>query len=142
MRTKAASRIDVTNDPYLDLILNVHPLRPIRTPAEHQRAKQALRSLAGDRREIAAEFKRVLISIIEAYEREARLQLDASKVSASEIVRHLLAERQMSVNAFAKACRISQSALSEMLSGKRDWSKSAIVAVADFFGLNRGLFLR
>ncbi len=61
------------NDPYLKLILNVHPLRPIRSAGEHQQAKKALRSLAGD---------------------------------------------------------------------KRDWSKSTIVAVADFFGLNRGIFLQ
>jgi plasmid maintenance system antidote protein VapI len=54
----------------------------------------------------------------------------------------LLAERGMSVNAFAQKVGIAQSALSDMLNGKRDWSKSAIVAVADHFGLNRGLFLQ
>ena len=105
--SKAGNQIAVAHDPYLDLILKVHPLRPIRTPAEHQRAKAALRSLAGRwAAEVAAEFKSVLISIIEAYEREARLQLDTSGVSAAKIVRHLLAERQMSVNAFAKTCRL------------------------------------
>jgi antitoxin component HigA of HigAB toxin-antitoxin module len=129
-------------DPYLDLILNVYPLRPIRSAEEHQKAKTALRSMAGDKREVAAEFKKVLISIIETYERDAGLQIDTSGVSAAEIVRHLLAERQMSVNAFARAQGISQSALSDMLNGKRDWSKSVIVKVADFFSLNRGLFLR
>lgn len=46
----------------------------------------------------------------------------------------------MSVNAFAKDRGNSQSALSDMLNGKRDWSKSAILIVADFFGLNRGSF--
>ena len=63
-------------------------------------------------------------------------------LTAAEIVRHLLAERKMSVNRLAKELEISQSALSEMLSGKRDWSKSAIVRVADYFGLERGVFLR
>ncbi len=83
-----------------------------------------------------------LISIIETYERGARLQLDTSGLSAADIVRHLLAERQTSINASAKSRGISQSALSDMLNGKREWNKSVIVNVADYFGLNRGLFLR
>jgi len=140
VKTKATTKH--SHDPYLYLVLNVHPLCPIRSAAEHERAKKALRGLAGDKRQVVAEFKKVLISIIEAYEREAGLQLDTSGVSASRIVRHLLAERRMSVNAFAKSRVISQSAMSDMLNGKRDWSKSAIVSVADFFGRDPGLFLR
>ena len=138
-KTKAPTRVA---DPYLDLVLNVYPLRPIRTPEEHQRAKRALRSLAGDRRKVAADFKQVLVSIIEAYEREATLPVDTASVSAAAVVRHLLAERDLSVNAFAKARGISQGTLSDMLNGKRAWSRSVIVNVADHFGLNRGLFLR
>jgi len=129
-------------DPYFDLILNVHPLRPIRSDEEHQRAKRALLSLAGDKRAVVAEFEKVLISIIETYEREKGMRLDTSGVSAADIVRHLLAERRMSVNAFAKARRISQSALSDMLNGKREWSKSVIINIAEYFCLNPGLFLR
>src|SRR5580704_15151779 len=127
-----------TGDPYLDLFINLYPLRPISTSKEHQRAKEALRGLAGDKREVAIEFKKVLVSIIETYERERGMQMDTSGVSAADIVRHLLAERKLSVNAFAKNRGISQSALSDMLNGKRDWSKSVIVKVADYFGLNRG----
>jgi antitoxin component HigA of HigAB toxin-antitoxin module len=95
-----------------------------------------------DRRSVATEFKKVLISIIEGYEREAGLQLDTSHVTAAALVRHLLAERQMSVNALAKARGISQSALSDMLNGKHDWSTSVIVSLAEYFGLNAGIFLR
>jgi hypothetical protein len=86
-----------TKDPYLDLIINVHPLRPIRSAQQHQQEKEAMRSLGSDKRAVATEFKKVLVSIIETYEREAALQLDTSGVSAAELVRHLLAERQMSV---------------------------------------------
>jgi antitoxin component HigA of HigAB toxin-antitoxin module len=131
-----------SNDPYLDLIMNVYPLRPIHTDEEHKQAKKALRSLASDKREVATEFKKVLAGIIEKYEGEKGLQLGTSKVSASDVVRHLLAEHEISVNAFAKQRGISQSALSDMLNGKREWSKSVIVIVADYFGLNRGLFLQ
>jgi antitoxin component HigA of HigAB toxin-antitoxin module len=137
--TKASLR---SPDAYLDLFLHVYPLRPIRSDAEHQQAKRALRGLAGDKRKVAAEFKKVLVGIIEAYEREAGMQLDVSDVSAADIVRHLLDERDMSANALAKSAGVSQSALSDMLNGKRQWSKSAIIRLADFFGLNRGVFLR
>ncbi len=140
--TTAAKTSGRSRDPYLDLILHVHPLRPIRSNAEHQQAKKALRGLAGDKRKVAAEFRKVLVAIIETYEREAGMQLDVSGVSAADIIRHLLDERHMSANALAKSRGISQSALSEMLSGKRQWSRSAIVSLADFFGINRGLFLR
>jgi antitoxin component HigA of HigAB toxin-antitoxin module len=136
------SKPSCKRDPYLELIMNVYPLRPIKSAAEHQRAMKALRSLAGDKRAVATEFKKVLASIIETYERESGLQLNTTHVSAADVVRHLLAERDLSVNAFAKDRGISQSALSDMLNGKRDWSKSVIVIVADYFGLNRGLFLR
>jgi HTH-type transcriptional regulator / antitoxin HigA len=128
-------------DPYLDLILNVHPLRPIRTDSEHQEAKKALRSLATDKRKVAAEFSSVLASIIATYERK-RGWVDTSHVTAADVVRHLLDERDMSVNAFAKTLGISQSALSDMLNGKRQWSRSVILAVSKFFRLNPGLFLR
>jgi plasmid maintenance system antidote protein VapI len=60
----------------------------------------------------------------------------------SEIVRHLLGKHGVSVNAFAKQQGIAQSALSDMLRGKRDWSKSVIIRVADYFKLDRGMFLR
>jgi antitoxin component HigA of HigAB toxin-antitoxin module len=129
-------------DPYLDLILNVHPLRPIRTDQEHREAKKALRSLASDKRKVAAEFTSVLACIIETYERQKGMRLDTSNVFAADVVHHLLAERRLSVNAFAKARGISQSALSDMLNGKRQWSRSAIINIADYFGLNPAIFLK
>ena len=54
----------------------------------------------------------------------------------------LLEDREMSVNALAKTLEISQSSLSEMLNGRREWSKQAIIRISDYFGLQPGLFLR
>jgi plasmid maintenance system antidote protein VapI len=84
----------------------------------------------------------VLASLIAEYERSANLRLDTSKVTAAEIVTHLLDEHAMSVNALAKVLHIPQSSLSEMLSGRRDWSKQAIIRLSAHFGLQPGLFLR
>jgi HTH-type transcriptional regulator / antitoxin HigA len=129
------------SDVYMGLVRRF-PLRPIRSRGAHQEAKQVLRGLGSERDSAARDYKAVLATLIADYERDAGQRLDTSKMTAADIVRHLLAEREMSVNALAKELEISQSALSEMLNGKREWSKSVIVRVADYFGLQRGLFLR
>src|SRR4051812_357020 len=110
------------DDRYLRLV-RTFPLRPIRSARMHQRAKAILRSLGGERGAAAADYKAVLVSLIQDYERNAGHRLDTSKVTAAQVVKHLLAENRLSVNAFANRIDVSQSALSDMLNGKRDWSK-------------------
>jgi len=129
------------NDPYLDLVLSF-PLRPIRSAAMHRQALIFLRGLAGKRGPDIRDYKTVLISLIADFEQRANLKLDTSKITAAQIVMHLLEERRMSVNALAKKIAISQSSLSDMLNGRRDWSKMAIVRLSSHFGLQPGLFLR
>jgi hypothetical protein len=136
----ALSKI-VVSDPSLELVQSF-PLRPIRSRAAHEEAKLVLRNLIGKRGPSVRDYKAVLASLITEYERNANLRLDTSKVTASQVVRHLLAEREMSVNTLAKQLDISQSSLSEMLNAKRDWSKQAIIRISDFFGLQPILFLR
>jgi HTH-type transcriptional regulator/antitoxin HigA len=128
-------------DPYLQLVRSF-PLRPIRTRTAHQQAKAVLRSLVGARGAAARDYKVVLASLISDYERSANLRMDTSKVTAADVVQHLLGEQGMSVNALAKKVAIPQSSLSEMLSGRREWSKLAIVRVAGYFKLRTDLFLK
>lgn len=128
-------------DQYMELVA-AFPLRPLRTGAVHQQAKQVLRTLSEEHGSAAADYKAVLVKLIADYEQNAGHRIDTTGVSAADIVRHLLAERNLSVNAFARLAGISQSALSEMLRGKRQWSKSAILRVCDYFRLDPGLFLR
>lgn len=141
MKTRTR-KSDRSADLYFNLIVNLYPLRPIHNAEQHQQAKKALRSLAGDSRKDVLDYKKVLLGVIETYEREKHLQLDASGISASQVVRQLLDAHHMSVNAFAKQRGMSQSALSDMLNGKREWSKSAIANVAGCFGLNHRLFFQ
>src|SRR4051812_2468182 len=129
------------DDRYLKLV-RAFPLRPIRSVKVHQRAKATLRGLAGERGAAVSDYRQVLISLIEEYEQNAGHRIDTSNVTAAQIVKHLLAENGLSVNAFAERIDVSQSALSDMLNGKRDWSKSAIIRIADYFRLQPGLFLR
>jgi antitoxin component HigA of HigAB toxin-antitoxin module len=131
----------ISADTYLELV-QAFPLRPIRSQNAHQHAKQMLRSLAGKRTSAIRDYKVVLVSLVAEYERSANLTLDTSDVTAADIVLHLLEDRGMSVNALAKAVAVSQSSLSDMLNGRRDWSKSAIVRISNYFGLQPGLFLK
>jgi antitoxin component HigA of HigAB toxin-antitoxin module len=142
MATSIARAPRRPGDPYLDLIRTVHPLRPIRTLQEHERAKTALRRLAGDRRPEAIDFRKVLASIMATYEREAGHAIDTSHVSAASVVRHLLAERGQSLSGFAREIGLSQGTLSDMLNGKRQWSRSTVVKLCEHFGLSPALFLK
>jgi HTH-type transcriptional regulator/antitoxin HigA len=128
-------------DDYMKLVKQF-PLRPIRSGSAHSRAKAMLRSLSGIRGSAVADYRMVLMSLIESYERDAGLRVDTSRLSAADVVRHLLKENGLSVNAFASRIGVAQSALSEMLNGKRDWSKSVIVRIADYFRIEPSIFLR
>lgn len=137
----AKARVARDEDRYMQLI-RAFPLRPIRSRQTHQEAKRLLRALAGEKGAAATDYRKVLVSLIAAYERDAGFRMNDKQMSAADVVRHLLDDREMSVNAFAKELGVAQSALSDMLNGKRDWSKSAIVAISSFFGLHPGIFLR
>lgn len=47
----------------------------------------------------------------------------------------------MSVSALARQISVSQSNLSDMLAGKRDWSKAAIRGLSKFFNIRAERFL-
>jgi predicted XRE-type DNA-binding protein len=101
-----------------------------------------LRGLAGKRGPAVRDYKAVLVSLIAEYERRANMQLDTSKVTAAEVVTHLLDERGMSIDRLAKSLGIPQNSLNDMLHDRMEWSKSAIMAISSHFGLQPMLFLR
>lgn len=135
--TAVASRIKL--DPYLRLVCEF-PLRPFRNDNAYERGLRRLRSLQSRTDRATVDYKKILVALLAEYEKEAGWHIDTSHVTAADIVRHLLDDREMSVNTLGKTVGISQSSLSEMLSGRRDWSKSAIAKLSDYFGLNPGVF--
>lgn len=129
-------------DRYLQLVTEF-PLRRIRNEREHQQAKRMFRRLSAGKADSAThDFLEILVDLIVAYEDRVGLRPDRSHISAADIVRHLLAERGLSVNACAKTIGAQQSDLSNMLNGRRDWSKAMMLKLADFLGLEPGLFLK
>lgn len=121
-----ATKSSTVADSYMELI-NEFPLRRIRTAAEHTKATNLFLRLSNrDADRGVTDYLDVLVDLIADYEKRLRHVVDTSKVTAAELVRHRIEERGMSVSALAKSIGVPQSNLSEMLNGKRGWSKKTI----------------
>lgn len=139
LKTSTKLRID---DAYFDLVKQL-PLRRLRTQRDHQQAMQMFVKLASRQKDPGTlAYADALATLIGEYERNSKIDFDTSKVTASELVSHCLAERGLSVNAFSKRVGVAQSALSQMLNGKRSWSKLAISRISAFLKIDPSLFLR
>ena len=137
MRTRA----NTAADSYMQLIA-AFPLRRIRTAGEHARARKLVLSLStrtADRG--TAEYLDVLIDLVADYEKRMALMVDTSKVSAAEIVRHRADEKGLSISSLARSIGVPQSNLTDMLNGKRDWSKTAIRELSVRFSIRADRFL-
>ena len=127
-------------DTYMDLVREF-PLRRINSAAAHARAKQLVLRLSTMNDSGTADYLDVLADLIADYERRSGKILDTREISAADLVRHRMEERGISISALARSVGLAQSNLSEMLSGKRDWSKTAIsrlsaelnIAISRFF---------
>jgi antitoxin component HigA of HigAB toxin-antitoxin module len=129
------------SDTYMELI-NEFPLRRIRTAAEHAKAKRIVLRLSG--RKLArgeADYLDVLIDLIADYEKQTGQLFDAGDLTTAELVLHRLEQRGMSVNALAREIGMPQSNLSEMISGRRDWSKAAIRELSKRLNIRAERFL-
>jgi antitoxin component HigA of HigAB toxin-antitoxin module len=123
-------------------LIREFPLRRIKSGAEHARAaRMVLRLSTGKRDRGAAEYLDVLVDLIADYEHRSGQTLEHHPISAADLVRHRMEERGVSMSAVAKQIGIAQSNLSEMLSGKRDWSKSAIRGLSKLFNIRAERFL-
>jgi HTH-type transcriptional regulator / antitoxin HigA len=135
-----------TSETYLQLVREF-PLRRLKTVVDHRQALSVYRKLAlrPARRKPdvgSAEYLDVLVDLIVDYERRSGRTIDTRHLTPAQIVRHFLAERGMSVTALAKAIGVGQSNLSEMLSGRRSWSKTAIAGLVEIFNIDPRRFLR
>ena len=129
-------------DSYFDLVKEF-PLRKIRDAGEHRQALAVVARFAGRDKvdQGVADYLGVLTDLIAEYEKRAGHAIDTSKVTAAELVRHLMAENGLTTSALAREIGVGQSNLSEMLSGKREWSKTAIRGLSERFSLDPMLFL-
>jgi antitoxin component HigA of HigAB toxin-antitoxin module len=129
-------------DSYLALI-NELPLRKIRSAIEHQQALAIFSRYAGRPKldEGVVDYLGVLADLIADFERRAGYAIDTSDLTAADVVRHLMEENRLTISGLAREIGVGQSNLSEILSGKREWSKKVIKALSERFSLNPMLFL-
>ena len=131
----------MSDDSYLQLV-QAFPLRRISTAAGHSQAKAVYLRLSRGKLDRGGQaYLDVMADLIADYERRSGDANELGTVTAAELVRHRLEERGMSVSALARAAGISQSNLSEMLNGTRQWSKSAIRSLSIFLGIRADRFL-
>jgi antitoxin component HigA of HigAB toxin-antitoxin module len=139
LKTKASA----AKDTYLELVRRF-PLRRLRSRADHAEAVRVLTRSSlkhqGTRDRGVLDYMDILAGLIDEYEQAARLKVDASNSTPAELIRHLMGATGLTVNSLAKQIGIGQSNLSEMLSGRRDFSKTAISKLCARFGLNPGVF--
>jgi len=128
-------------DSYLHLI-GEFPLRRIKTPAESARAKRIVLRLSTQKPDRGAlDYLDVLIDLIVRYEQDTGQTLDLSDLSVADLVRHRIEERGISVSSLARQIGVAQSNLSEMLAGKRAWSKAAIRGLSKNLNIRAERFL-
>jgi HTH-type transcriptional regulator / antitoxin HigA len=131
----------VASDTYMELI-NEFPLRRIKTAAQHAKATSLVLRLSSQNSDRgASEYLDVLIGLIAEYEKRTQQAIESGNVSAADLVRHRLEERRISVSALARMIGVPQSNLSEMLSGKREWSKTVIRGLASHLNIRADRFL-
>ncbi|MGN6627783.1 MAG: helix-turn-helix domain-containing protein [Tepidisphaeraceae bacterium] len=131
----------IVRDSYLDLIRE-HPLRTIRSAAEHKAAVAIVRRLmmrpedsldAGE-----SDYLDVLTTLIHQYERQT---MPVNKGTVADRLRFVLNESGMSQVQFGQIIGLGPAAASLILSGKRSLTTDAVKRLAEHFKLDAGYFL-
>jgi HTH-type transcriptional regulator/antitoxin HigA len=126
-------------DRYLALVRE-WPLRPIRSEADLDRAIAMLDALS-DREAPSPEehdYLLVLAGLVERYEDEHH---PIPVVTGVPMLRYLIESRGVPQARVAAGAGLAESALSEILSGKRKLGIKAITALAGFFKVDPGLLI-
>jgi antitoxin component HigA of HigAB toxin-antitoxin module len=128
-------------DTYFELV-HAFPLRRLGSAAELIQAGEIYLRLSKSKADRGTrDYLDVLADLIAEYEKRTNQTIDTSHLSAADLIQHRLEERGMSVSALAREIGQPQSNLSDMLNGRRDWSKPAIRALAKMFNIRAERFL-
>jgi HTH-type transcriptional regulator/antitoxin HigA len=133
MSTQAASPA------YLQLIRRF-PLRPIRSVEELDRAIAVVDSLVARMEQLTADerdYLEVLADLVEKFEAETYPE---PKVPPHVMLAELIEIRGTTQTEVARETRISQSVMSEIVSGKRPMGRKTIETLARYFRVDPGLF--
>ena len=130
------------NKEYNSLLVKVCP-QPVKDLESYKVMLDKLDNLESDYDETptrALGLMMDLVSIlIEQYEENI---FPVPEVSPNELLKHLLNERKLTFLAFAKKIGYSRSAIGNVISGRRSFSKKLAFACSKFFKLPLSTFLR
>lgn len=129
-------------DDYLALVQSF-PLKKLQSNAQHAEALKVSGSLIGLRRKLTTgegQYLDALVVLIREYE-HTHHDPELPKAEGIDVLRHLMAERRMTQGNLAKVLGVGGSAASMILSGKRDLTKSHILALSQHFGIGPVAFL-
>ena len=123
-------------DAYRTLLLKAPP-RSIRSQADYKKALRAVEMLMTKPHlaKAESEYVELLSTLIEHYESQ---EFPTPKVSQSNLLAHLIAERGMTQAAVARETQISRGTLSNVLAGRRELSKQNIAKLSSFFRIGVG----
>jgi HTH-type transcriptional regulator/antitoxin HigA len=125
-------------DTYFKLV-HEHPLTPIRNSAELAAAQNRIDELLQqDLDSGARDYLTVLTALVEDYEDDNVKIPDAS---GADVLRELLRVNDLSQAQLAKEVGITQSTLSELVNGRRQFTTDHMVALGKFFGVSPAVFL-
>ncbi|HZZ41552.1 MAG TPA: hypothetical protein VFE58_01320 [Tepidisphaeraceae bacterium] len=130
-------------DTFLTLV-QVFPLRPIRTKAEHAKAAKMLTRLIGtksanDRNADERDYIQTLTMLVADYQQKHRA-IAMDDIDPIKIVRHLMEENNLTVTDLGEIIG-NRPAASMFLNRRRKLSKSHILRLSNRFHLNPQLFL-
>jgi len=135
MATTLAGR---TRDNYLALVRK-SPLTSIKSEAQLKKAQAVMDLIlakgAMSKGEIA--YLDALSDLVMAYENTHHA---IPAPSDADMLRHLMEAKGVSQKELHQATNVAMSTISEVLSGKRRFTKGMIAALAAYFGVDKGLF--
>jgi len=124
---------------YTDLLVRYVP-RVIHNDREHRRVLGKIDELMSIARPTKAQqgILDLLVETVEHYEEQT---LPTPELSAAELLAHLIDVRGITQAELARSTSICRSSISDMLAGRRQISKANALKLADYFGIDAGLFI-
>lgn len=124
-------------DAYLELVLQF-PLASIRSDRHLKEAQRFVDELLarGSLNAGVMTYLDALSDLIAAYEDEHH---DIEPASDAELLRHLMESRPVSQAQLSRETGLSKSTISEVLAGKKQFSRQMMRKLADYFGVDVSL---
>ena len=132
MATKTSSRFKgKALDVYLELVLK-SPLASIKSDEQLEEARQVMDRLLAKRKLVRGEevYLDALSDLVAAYEDE---HYPIEPASDADMLRHLMQANGISQTQLHRDTRIAKSTISEVLAGKRPFSRQVIRKLAGYF---------